>query len=235
MDFPITTLQIQDGAEIFTVTVLEARQPTCVGLFAVGRGGNPLRHLSLLRSVVSHGCTMVAPHFAILTSSVPAKEELDTRIRRLELALDGYARVNQPIIGIGHSIGAVALLALAGGEARTLSGHQVVSGSKWKFERLALLAPPADFFRHPDALKSVAVRMHIRAGGKDTVTPPAQAVALREILAKQTQAEFCLDEDAGHFTYMDELPPHVVDLQPDRNAFLSALAEDVAQFVTSSC
>ncbi len=234
MDSPITTLQIQDGTGIFTVTVLEAKQPTYVGLFAVGRGGNPLRHLSLLRSVVSYGCTMVAPHFAMLTSSVPTKQELDTRIRRLGLALDGYARVDQPIIGISHSIGAVALLALAGGEARTRSGHRVVSGSKWKFERLALFAPPADFFRHPGALKSVEVRMHIRVGGKDTVTPPTQAVALSELLAKQTQVELYLDEDAGHFTYMDELPPHVVDPQPDRNAFLSTLAVDIAQFVTSS-
>lgn len=176
---------------------------------------------------------MVAPHFSMLASFVPTKEELDTRIQRLELALDGYAHVDQPIIGIGHSIGAVALLALAGGEARTLSGHRVVSGSKWKFERLALFAPPAGFFRYPDALKSVDVRMRIHAGGKDTVTPPAQAMALREILAKQTQVELYLDEDAGHFTYMDELPPHVVDPQPDRNAFLAVLSEDVAQFVTS--
>ncbi|MDF5726079.1 MAG: hypothetical protein PUP91_37680 [Rhizonema sp. PD37] len=185
----------------------------------------------LLQSVVSHGCTIVAPHFAILTSSAPTKEELDARIRRLELAANGYVRVDQS----GHSIGVVTLLALAGGEAQTLSGHRVVSGSKWKFERLALFAPPTDFFRHPGALKSVDVRLHIRAGGKDTITPPAQALALMKILAHQTQVELCLDEDAGHFTYMDELPPHVVDPQPERNAFLSALAEDVAQFVTSLC
>lgn len=227
-------MQLQDGAEIFTVTVLEAKQPAYIGLFAVGRGGNPLRHLPLLKSLVSHGCTMVAPHFTLEASPVFEKEELDTRIRRLELALDGFVDVGKPIIGIGHSIGAVALLILAGGKARTLSGHHVISGSKWKFDRLVLFAPPADFFRHPDALKSVEVQMHIRTGGKDTVTPPAQALALREVLAKQTQVEFCLDEDAGHFTYMDELPPHVVDPQPDRNAFLSAWAEDVAQFITSS-
>lgn len=121
-------MQIRDDTEVFSLTVSEAKQPICVGLFAVGRGGNPLRHLSLLRSVVSHGCTMVAPHFAMLTAYAPTKQELDTRIRRLELALDGYAPVNQPLIGIGHSIGAVALLALSGGEARTLSGQQVISG-----------------------------------------------------------------------------------------------------------
>ena len=232
--FSITTFQIPDGAEIFTVTVLNAKQSTGVGLFSVGRGGNPLRHLSLLRSVAGRGCTVLAPHFTMLASSVPTKEELDTRIRRLELALDAYASVHKPIIGIGHSIGTVALLALAGGEARTFSGHRVISGSKWKFERLALFAPPADFFKHPGALKSVDVRMYIRAGSKDTVTPPAQAMELREILAKQMEVEFYLDEDAGHFTYMDELPPHVVDPQHDRNAFLSALAEDVAQFTTPS-
>lgn len=234
MDIPVITSQIQDGTEIFDVTILEAKQPKYIGLFAVGRGGNPLRHLSLLLSMVSHGCTIIAPHFTMLMSSVPTKEELDTRIRRFELAADKYARVNQPIIGIGHSIGTVTLLVLAGGEARTLSGHRVTRGSKWKFGRLVLLAPPADFFRHPDALNSVDVPLHIRVGGKDIITPPAQALALAKLLAQQARIELCLDEDAGHFTYMDELPPHVVDPQPNRNAFLSTLAEDVAQFVTSS-
>lgn len=227
-------MQLQDGAEIFTVTVLEAKQPAYIGLFAVGRGGNPLRHLSLLQSLASHGCTMIAPHFALQASPVFTKEELDTRIRRLELALGGFANVDKPIVGVGHSIGAVTLLILAGGKARTLSGHHVVSGSKWMFERLSLFSPPADFFKHPGALKSLGVQMQIRIGGKDTVTPPAQALALIEILAKKTQVEFFLDEDAGHFSYMDELPPHVVDPQPDRRTFLSALAEDVTQFITSS-
>jgi pimeloyl-ACP methyl ester carboxylesterase len=233
-DFPATALEMRDGAEAFVVTVLEAEEPKYLGLFAVGRGGNPLRHLSLLRSVVSRGCTIIAPHFAMLASSVPAKEDLDTRIRRLELSAGSYARTDQPIVGIGHSIGAMTLLALAGAEARTLSGDRVVSGSKWKFDRLALFAPPADFFRHPGALKSVDARLHIRVGGKDSITPPAQAAFLKEMLAPQAPVELCLDEDAGHFTYMDEPPPHVIDPQPDRNAFLSALADDVARFVTAS-
>lgn len=234
MDSPATRSQMQHRAEPFTVTVLEAKQPTCVGLFAVGRGGNPLRHLPLLQSVVSHGCTIIAPHFAMLASSVPTKEELDTRIRRLQLSADRYARTDQPIIGIGHSIGTVTLLALAGGEARTLVGNRIVSGSKWKFDRLVLFAPPADFFRHPGALQSVDVRLHIRTGGKDSITPPAQAEFLKEMLAQRAPVDLRFDEDAGHFTYMDELPPHVTDSQPDRSAFLSALAEDVAQFVTAS-
>ena len=233
-DSAATTSQLRDRAELFAVTVLEAELPKCFGLFAVGRGGNPLRHLPLLQSVVRHGCTIIAPHFAMLASSVPTKEELDTRIRRLELSADSYARTDQPIIGIGHSIGTVTLLALAGGEARTLSGDRVVSGSKWKFDCLALFAPLADFFRYPGALRSVDVRLRIRTGGKDSITPPAQAEFLKEMLAQRARVELRLDKDAGHFSYMDELPPHVIDPQPDRSAFLSVLAEDVAQFVTAS-
>lgn len=226
------TAQMRDGAETFSVTILEAQQPTCLGLFAVGRGGNPLRHLALLRAVARRGCTVIAPHFAMLASSFPTKEELDTRIRRLELAAEGYWRRDRPLRGIGHSIGTVALLVLAGGEARTFSGDRVVSGAKWNFDRLALFAPPTDCFRYPGALQAVAVRLHIRAGGKDAITPPAQAAFLQETLAHKAPVELCLDGDAGHFTYMDELPPHVIDPQPDRDAFLSTLAEEVARFVT---
>ena len=56
--------QIRDGAEAFNVTVVEANQTSKrFVLFAVGRGGNPSRHLPLLRSVAALGCTVVAPHF----------------------------------------------------------------------------------------------------------------------------------------------------------------------------
>jgi pimeloyl-ACP methyl ester carboxylesterase len=221
------------AAAEFDVLVIEAEQPGCVGLFAVGRGGNPWRHISLLRSIAGYGCTIIAPHVDMLASSVPTKTELDTRIRRLEAAADAYARTDLPIAGIGHSIGTVVLLAIAGGEARTLAGDRVAFGSKWKLARLALFAPPADFFGQPGALRSVNVPIRIWAGGKDRVTPPAQAVFLKEALASQAPVEVCLDEDAGHFTYMDEPPPHIMDPHPDRRTFLASLASDVGRFITA--
>ena len=232
-DVSLATAQFLDGQECFTTTVLTPQKSTGVCLFAVGRGGNPLRHLSLLQTVASRGFTVVAPHLAMLAGSVPTKQELDTRIRRLERALEEVAPLDQPITGIGHSIGTVVLLALAGAQARTLSGHLVVWGSKWTFSGLALMAPPADFFRHPSALQSIYGRMYIRAGGQDRVTPPTQAMWLSELLAKQTQVAFRLDEEAGHFSYMGELPPQVVDSQPNRTVFLASLAEDVAEFIAS--
>lgn len=213
------------------VLVIQADRPTHIGLFAVGRGGNPTRHLPLLQSLAARGCTIIAPHSEMLPSPIPTKAELDARIRGLETALDAEARTDLPLVGIGHSIGTVALLALAGGQAVTLAGERVTSGSKWTFTRLALLAPATDFFRRPGALKAVKVPMRVWAGAQDTITPPAQALFLREALAGQTSVDVVIDEMAGHFTYMDELPPRITDPHPDRRGFLTSLAGAAGQFL----
>jgi pimeloyl-ACP methyl ester carboxylesterase len=224
--------QIRDGAQTFDVTVIEAGQsPRCIVLFAVGRGGNPMRHLPLLRSVAALGCTVIAPHLDMLASPTPTKAELDGRFRRIEASAHEYAQPALPIVGIGHSIGTVALLALAGGEAQTFAGEQAISGSRLKLERLALFAPPTDFFRRPGALKSVRIPIRIWVGARDRVTPPAQALFLKEVLESQVPIEIRLDERAGHFSYMDELPPNVTDTNPDRSTFLASLAHEVGQFV----
>jgi len=224
--------QIRDGAETFNVTVVESNQSSKrLVLFAVGRGGNPERHLPLLRSVAALGCTVIAPQFDMLTSLVPSKAELEKRVRRLEASAAQYFKADLPIIGIGHSIGTVTLLALAGGEAQTLAGDTVMSGSKLKFDRLALFAPATDFFRRPGALKSVRVPIRTWVGAKDSITPPAQAQFLKEVLSLQGPIDICLDEEAGHFSYMDELPPNITDSHPNRSKFLASLANDVGRFV----
>jgi hypothetical protein len=75
-----------------------------------------------MRSVAALGCTVIAPHFEMLTSIVPSKVELDKRVRRLEVSAEQFFKTALPIVGIGHSIGTVTLLALARGEAQTLAG-----------------------------------------------------------------------------------------------------------------
>ena len=47
----------------------------------------------------------------------------------------------------------------------------------------------------------------------------------------QGSIDICLDEEAGHFSYMDELPPKVTDSHPNRSKFLASLANDVGRFV----
>jgi predicted alpha/beta hydrolase family esterase len=234
MDVFESTQQIQDGSEHFNVTILGPKEPTCIVIFAAGRGGNPMRHLSLLQAVAKHGCLTVAPHFNILLSTVPTIDEINTRIHKLELALKRYSRAGLPIIGIGHSLGCVLLLALAGAKACTLSGHQVISNSKWVFGKLALFAPPLAFFGYPGALKSIDTpSVYLRAGNKDTITPPDQISMFKKSLEIQTKVEFVVDKNAGHFSYMDELPPNVEDVQPERHAFLLNFVKDVIRFVTT--
>ncbi|CAM3838381.1 alpha/beta hydrolase [Mucilaginibacter galii] len=233
MDFSESTQLIQSNGKEFTVTLLEAKQPLCVGIFAAGRGGSPVRHLPLLRALAQQGCTIIAPHFELLIPLTASKEELDARIEMLEIVLRLYSHAHIPMVGIGHSIGGTLLLVLAGGKALTSSGHQLGIHSIWKFERLALLAPPVDFFMHPGALQTVDTQIYLRNGGKDTVTSPSKALLLKQIFEKQGQVEFILDEEAGHFSYMDELPPQIEDTQPDRKVFLENLAMDIAQYITS--
>lgn len=231
MQITENTLPHFDGINYFNVTLIQAEQPVAMVFFAAGRGGSPLRHLELLRSVARQGCTVIAPHFEILASTAPTQPDLDARIKQLDMILQRYAPDRLPIMGIGHSIGCVVLLLLAGAKARTFMGHEVVAKSRWKFDGLTLLAPAVDFFRHPEASVNVETRVHLRAGGQDTIVTPEHISAFKNILPDQSKVEFYLDEDAGHFSYMDLLPPQVIDCQPDRDTFLAVLADEVAKFV----
>lgn len=161
----------------------------------------------------------------------PTKAELDLRIRILEASIDSCANADLPVVGIGHSIGATALLALQGAEGETIDGQHLFFGSKLRLERLALLAPPTDFFRRPGALRRVDVPIKIWVGGKDRITPPAQSQFLMDALSARTSVVIQVDTDAGHFTYMDELPPNALDTHPDRRNFLASLAHEIAAFL----
>ena len=227
------TSQLSDGSRSFEVLVLEAAQPSRMALFAAGRGGNPRRHLPLLHALARQGCTVIAPHFEPLPSPVPREDELQSRARNLESAVCSFAHKGLPIAGIGHSIGATMLLVMAGGHAQTLAGQRVSVASKVKFDRLVLFTPPADFFRASGALESVEAPTLLWAGAKDTITPPAQAAFLKEALEPKSLVEVRLVEEAGHFTFMHDLPPHVADPYPDRDAFLASLTDDVCRFVVS--
>lgn len=192
-----------------------------------------MRHFGLLQAIAAQGTSVVAPHFEMLASSVPTKAELMERIRRLDLTINEYCAPDVSICGIGHSIGTVVLLAHAGAKASTLTGDRLTFAAERTFERLVLLAPPTDFFRHSGSLASVSTPMQIWAGGKDTITPPAQAHFLKDTLEGQAQIDFHLVEDAGHFTFMNELPPRVIDPYPDRDAFILKLAAETGRFLAA--
>ena len=226
---PVTRLNDDDGP--FDVTVVEADAPSREVLFAVGGGGNPERHLPLLRALAASGCTVVAPHFDRLTSPAPTDAHLLLRARRLRLALDAVARPGLPAAGVGHSIGTTLLLALAGGEVWMRPGHRLSIAPDVRLQRLALLAPATDFFQAPGALDAVRTPLLVWAGTKDVITPPSQAELLERALGPRVPVTLRLIEGAGHFSFMAVPPPGTAEPLADRDAFLAALTAEVCGFV----
>ncbi len=204
------------------VTVIKADDPRAVVLFCAGRGGSPARHRPFLEALAADGLTVIAPHFDMMPMT-PAAADLETRIAGAESALS-QAPAGVPVVGIGHSIGGVILLIMAGAKATTLAGEAVAPGSH-DFARLVTLASPTGFFRRPGALDSVRVPVSVRSGALDTLTAPEQAEFLASTLADAT---LTIDADAAHFTYMNDLPPQTPDPHPDRAGFLKALAAELA-------
>jgi pimeloyl-ACP methyl ester carboxylesterase len=228
----MTKRTLTDGTDAFEVTWLEAREPTHVVLFAVGGGGNPERHLPLLSHLAESGCTVIAPHFERLLAPVPTEEELLLRGRRLKLALDAWVPQGRPVVGVGHSIGATMLVALAGGQVWLRSGRRLATETDPRLCKLALLTPATGFFQAPSALDAVNVPMAIWAGTEDTITPRAHAEYLQRTLGSRLPIELRVVEGAGHFSFMNTPPPNTTETLPDREAFLDELAQEILRAVT---
>jgi len=209
--------------------MLKAEKPVCVIVFAAGRGGNPEAHRPLLQSLVDCGCTVVAPYFEIM-SPLPSAEDLIARAEALRNSLKLVDDSNLSVVGVGHSIGASLLVALAGGQMWTKSGVEVVIPREERLHKLALFAPPTGFFQAPGALEKVNTPIQLWVGGLDTITPPSQVEFLKNSLSNRVSIDFNLVEGASHFSFMNRLPPTVVDQMPNRQEFLNSLASAVCAF-----
>ena len=137
---------------------------------------------------------------------------------------------NLPGVGLGHSIGATILIALAGGQARMEGGQQLRIQPDNRLKRLVLLTPATAFFQAPGALEKIRTPMLVWAGTDDVMTPPGQAEFLKQKLTDRTQIDVRIVEGAGHFSFMNILPPQTVDSLPNREAFLAELAVEIHQF-----
>ncbi len=224
---------IDDGAA-FEVLVLKTAKPTHVVLFAAGSGGSPDRHLSLLTSLTEQGCTVIAPYFDRLVTPTPSAEDLLLRAKRLRLALDSFAAdLEAPVVGVGHSIGATLLLGLAGGQAWMRDGQRLPIPHDRKIEKLVLFAPPTGYFQAPGALEAVRIPIQAWVGSADSITPSAQIELLRRQLNAPASLDLHVIEGAGHFSFMNTLPPQIADPMPDRKEFLGKLAAEVGRFITA--
>jgi pimeloyl-ACP methyl ester carboxylesterase len=213
--------------------VIKGASPSQVVLFAVGGGGHPERHRPLLTALADSGCTVVAPHFERLVTHVPNDHLLLQRARRLRLALDAVASPGLPVAGVGHSLGAAMLLALAGGQMWTRAGQRLAIETDHRLKKLVLLAPATDFFLPAGSLDAVCIPILAWAGTRDTLTPPAHAERLKPVLAGRARVEVHIVDGAGHFSFMNDPPPGIVEPLPDRDGFLLSLTDTVRRFITS--
>lgn len=171
-------------------------------LFLAGGGGNPASYSRLLRQL--RELKPVNPEFERLRSPMPSDEELEERGRRVHL----LALKNEPLIIIGHSIGAMLALALAGGVARNRRGDRLaLHPLPQPIEALVLMMPATAFYAAPDSLAAVNVPTLIISAQKDDITPPWQAQLVVDHLPKGAEVVHHLEPDAGHFACMDPFPP----------------------------
>ncbi len=222
---------LQDGAESFEVSVYEATSVSPVVLFAVGSGGQPTRHTSLLNSLAKSGFMVVAPHFERLTTPMPGEADLVLRARRLSLALDAFVQPGATLVGVGHSIGAATLIALAGAQMWLGPDRRVNIAPDSRLTRLALLASPTGFFQAPGALDAVKVPILAWVGSEDSITPPSQTEWLAHAMSDSQTVDVRITEGAGHFSFMDQPPPHTTEPLPNKQAFLREHSSEVCKFL----
>ncbi|MDQ0024555.1 pimeloyl-ACP methyl ester carboxylesterase [Variovorax paradoxus] len=229
--FPMPTQTLKDGGDSFEVSVRKAATGSSVVLFSVGSGGQPERLSTLLDALTESGCTVVAPHFERLASTTPTEEELTLRARRLALALDAFVEPSAKAIGVGHSIGAATLVAMAGGQMWLGPGRCVRIAPDRRLGRLALLAPPTGFFQAPAALDAVRIPILAWVGSADSITPPAQTEWFARAMHDWNAVDVRITEGAGHFSFMDVPPPHTTEPLPNKQAFLREYSSEICKFV----
>ena len=132
---------------------------------------------------------------------------------------------------MGHSLGAMLLLAFAGGQAWMREGCKLEIAPDARIERLALLAPAVGYFQAPSALDAVRIPILAWAAGGDTITPPSQAEYLEQELGDRAPVDLRVTEGANHFSFLHTLPPQMTDPLEDREAFLATLTSVVCSFV----
>ncbi|WP_428239547.1 alpha/beta hydrolase family protein [Gynuella sp.] len=226
-------LTLQDSTQPFDVSVRESTGASIVVIFAVGAGGNPERHHTLLDALAESGCTVVAPYFERLATTTPTQVELTLRARRLSLALDAFSQAGATVAGVGHSIGATTLVALGGGQIWLGPGQPVEITADKRIMRLGLLAPATGFFQAPGALAKVRIPVLAWVGSKDQITPPAQTQWLADTMRDWQTVDVRITNGADHFSFMDQRPPQSVEVLANKQAFLQEHSSELCTFVTS--
>lgn len=171
------------------------------------------------------GFAVLAPILPI-SAATPSPAELDHRRVVLNAAID-HISDGMPVTGVGHSLGAAALLLCAGATGRTIDGSIVRQAAHHQLSRLTLLGPALDFFQSEDAFLGVAAKVHAWVGDLDPITSAATALEMVED-QRSAAMQVTVVPGAGHFAFMDQPPPGVTEASFDRAALAAMIAGSLA-------
>ncbi len=222
---------LQDGDQPFDISVHIGNNNAPVVLFAAGAGGQPARYITLLDTLVNSGHTIIAPHFERLASPNPTENELILRARQLSLALDIFSDYSSKVVGVGHSIGATSLIALAGAKMWLKPNRQIDIAPDTRLRRLALLAPATGFFQTPSSLDAVVIPVLIWVGSEDNITPPQQSKWLAQTMPNPKVTDLHITKGAGHFSFMDTGPPNAIEPLDNKSDFIQEYSKAVVEFL----
>ncbi len=254
--YPAATAHGDYTVKPFTVTaglnaaVAAGRFPVVV--ISHGSGGNRLGYLPLAQALAEAGYIVLMPeHFGNNTGDnflEGSTRNLELRPRHISLCIDMIAEntllkgavLTDQVAVIGHSIGGYTALAVAGGQAWSVTRRRVATVMDERVRGLVLMAPSTACFTPEGSLANVTVPMLVYEAEHDPFTPPDHAARVLEQVRDRTRVTYHKVKGAGHFSFLSPFPDTMVspDFPPsqdpdgfDRVAFQQRLSGEVAAFL----
>ena len=131
-------------------------------------------------------------------------------------------------------------LAVAGGQAWSVTRRRVATVMDERVRGLVLMAPSTARFTPEGSLANVTVPMLVYEAEHDPFTPPEHVARVLEQVPDRTRVSYHKVEGAGHFSFLSPFPDTMVspDFPPsqdpdgfDRVAFHARLASEVPAFL----
>lgn len=228
-------------------------------LISHGSGGSPLLYRTLARYLASAGFVVGLPEHPFNNRNDDAwagtLRNLRARPAVIRSALDWFfadsefAASLRPGVAavVGHSLGAYAALAAAGGIATSFPResedgqvYEIATPPDPRIKALVLLAPATVWFAGDAALRKVAVPILMLSAERDELTRTFHAQIVIERLPDLAQIRHRVVENAGHFSFLSPFPdamsrPGFRPAQDppgfDRARFHDELNAEIAEFL----
>ncbi|MBX3620122.1 MAG: alpha/beta fold hydrolase [Rhizobacter sp.] len=230
VSFPVWVLYPTEAPAVDTtvgpqgfVMPLAPQAPLAAGCFPLlllshGGGSSPFVYRTLAAALAASGYVVALPrHPGDHRDDRSLSDHLHNfvdRPRHLSLAADAVMADERLADGvqpggfgvIGHSMGGYTALALAGGRGYTRAGERIDGHADPRVRALALFAPAAAFFGHPEGLRAVVVPLLVVMAEHDTLTPPSLAQLICRGVPDASLVHTETVAGAGHHAFLSPFP-----------------------------